>query len=194
MHIIHMHLMCMRHEVFPANPLISLSLRYRSAPLGSNGDYSSSAIAASNSLALNSIPRLPIAADLSSAKYSRRVRPADAFDAADASADLSTFKSASLTSSRRLSLDRSSIGFALCAVCSVFLARMLCPLEIPLLQSAGMPLALRHAAQCKLSTRLATMPRDCVTDPPIDGAAFDLRFRHCRAPGRITRSACFHFI
>jgi len=61
-----------------------------------------------------------------------------------------------------------------------------------LLQSAGMPLALRYAAQRKLSALLTTMPRNGIAYAPIDGAAFDLRFRHCCTPRRITRSARFH--
>jgi hypothetical protein len=45
-----------------------------------------------------------------------------------------------------------------------------------------MILTLRHAAQRKLATWLATMPRDRIAYASIDGAALDLRFGHCRAP------------
>jgi len=55
-----------------------------------------------------------------------------------------------------------------------------------------MPLALRYATQRKLSALLTAMPRNGIAYAPIDGAAFDLRFRHCRAPRRVTGSARFH--
>jgi len=48
-----------------------------------------------------------------------------------------------------------------------------------------MILTLRYAAQRKLATALATMPSDRVAYASIDGAAFDLRFRHRCFPRRV---------
>lgn len=179
--------MSIRHEVFPSNLLKTLGLRSIASALGSTWEargYSSSAIAASRSAALISIPRLPFVAALSSAKYSNNVRPADAFDAAEAAESLSTFKSDSLTSSRRDAVDGCSIGFALCVVCS-FARRMLRPLDIPLLQMAAMQATSRYAVHRQLAARLAAMPCDAVALDTINVAAFYRMLCHGRSPSRV---------
>jgi hypothetical protein len=132
-----------------------------------------------------------MAAALSSAKYSNSVRPALAFDAADASLDRSTSNSACFTSLRRLPIG-SPVCALLCVIVAPFLGIALFPLEIPLLQPAGVALTLRHAAQCKFTALFAAMLCNGIAYATIDNAAFQLRLCHCGTPRRVTATACFH--
>ena len=187
-------LMSVRHGVFASNPLIWLGFNYRARQLGSKGGYSNSAIAASSSLAVNSTPRRLLLIDSASLKYSNSVRPADAFDAADADESLSTFNRACFTSLLRDAACGScgSIGSLLCAVFTFCFARTFCPLDIPLLQYAAMQAASSNAAQCQMAALLATMLCNGITQSAINAPSFDCMLCHCGSPRRITRAACFH--
>ena len=179
-------LMSVRHGVFASNPLIWLGFNYRARQLGSSGDYSNSAIAASSSLAVNSTPRRLWLTDSASLKYSNSVRPADAFDAALASLDRSTFKSASFTSALRDVPSSLSVCALLCAVVSLRLARTFCPLYFPLLQWSAMVSASRHAMHCQLAASFTAMPRNALALASIAVPSFHGVFRHCCTPRRIT--------